>query len=502
MINAMKSKSIINSVVGFFSQIIIVALGFVVPRLVLSNYGSDTNGVINTVTQIFTYLALLEAGISQAAQNAVYPHLVKNDRKKISTVISVARRYFRNISYIYALFMLIIAFVLPLVLKTQVDYWTIFFYVFFEGLTSLVSFYFTSTWSTLLFADGKTYVINLINLLIKVLCYTVRIVLIILNFNIAFIQIGYFLVSLIQLLIYYLYMKKNYFWVEYNLASKSEKLPDRNSYVITEMAWTIFSSTDMIVLSIFVSTSLSSVYSIYSMVFVALESLLNSIYNSVKYILGQSYNKDLQYYKRVHNLFNSIFVGGITILVSVAYWLIIPFIKLYTEGITDIRYVYTWLPLLFCLVPLISRNRSIAGTLTGLAGYAKKVSYISIAEAITNIVLSIILVQFWGIFGVLIATICALPIKVVYVNYLSEIIILKRSPLKTLLIFGVNYLVFGTTVFLNYIIPINVESYLSFILYGFMLFFIYFIVVFSLNILVNKDLVLIWKKLSNVNKEK
>ena len=43
-----------------------------------------------------------------------------------------------------------------------------------------------------------------------------------------------------------------------------EKLKDSNAFIVTEIAWTIFSSTDMIVLSVFVSTKLSSVYSVYS----------------------------------------------------------------------------------------------------------------------------------------------------------------------------------------------------------------------------------------------
>ena len=44
-------------------------------------------------------------------------------------------------------------------------------------------------------------------------------------------------------------------------------LKDRNSYILTEICWTIFSSTDMIVLSTFVSTQISSVYGIYNMIF-------------------------------------------------------------------------------------------------------------------------------------------------------------------------------------------------------------------------------------------
>lgn len=78
--------------------------------------------------------------------------------------------------------------------------------------------------------------------------------------------------------------------VKFQKCKKEEKLKDRNSYIITEIAWTIFSSTDMIVLSMFVSTQLSSVYSIYNMIFVNLNMLLSAVYNSLNYMLGYSYH--------------------------------------------------------------------------------------------------------------------------------------------------------------------------------------------------------------------
>lgn len=91
-------------------------------------------------------------------------------------------------------------------------------------------------------------------------------------------------------------MDKNYGWIDYKRKTNGS-LKDRNSYIITEIAWTIFSSTDMIVLSIFCSTAVASVYSVYNMVFVAINSLLSAVYNSLTFNLGQVYHKNLEQYK-------------------------------------------------------------------------------------------------------------------------------------------------------------------------------------------------------------
>ena len=54
----------------------------------------------------------------------------------------------------------------------------------------------------------------------------------------------------------------------------------------------------MIVLSMFVSTQLSSVYSIYNMIFVNLNMLLSAVYNSLNYMLGYSYHGGIKKYEK------------------------------------------------------------------------------------------------------------------------------------------------------------------------------------------------------------
>lgn len=484
----MNKKVIKNISMGLFSQVIILLLGFIVPRIILTHYGSDTNGLMNTITQIFTYMALLEAGISQASKNALYKHIINDDKNEISIIMSSSRRYYRKISYIYLASVICLSVIVPFILQTNIDYWTIFFFVLFEGLTSVVAFYFINTWTCLLQADGKSYITNAITLLNKILCYGIRIILALLEINIAFIQVGYFIVSLIQLLIYYLYMRRDYRWVDYTAAPKDYKLLNRNSYIISEVAWTIFSSTDLIILSVFVSTSLASVYSTYNMVFVALNGVLTSVYQSLNYNLGQVFHSNTEHYKKLHDLFNSVFIGATTVCMCTAYCLIIPFIKLYTNGVNDINYIYTSLPILFCLVQLLTWSRMTDGTLINIAGYVKRANKIYIIEATLNVILSLILVQYFDILGVLLGTVLALPIRLVYSIYETNIKILHRKIWKPITIILINFAIFCIAVIFNHYIQFDITSYLQFFMYGILYFIVFSIIVFLLNLVVNKDI--------------
>ena len=493
----MKSKTFYNSIVGFCCQFIILVLGFIVPRVILTHYGSDINGFTNTMSQIFSYLALLEAGITKSTAMQLYKHLKDNNNEGISYTMSVSRRYYRRIALVYMSFVVLISVLAPFVLKTKIPYFTIFIYIIFEGLTSVVAFYSISLTRVFLNSSGRAYIVNYISLLQRILLYAVKIGLSLMSLNIAFIQIGYFIISLIQLGIYSSYMRKHYGWIDYKVAPKSAKLPDRYSFLITEIAYTIFNSTDMIVLSVSISTALSSVYSTYNMVFAAVETLITSVYNSVKYNLGQTYFKNIKQYCRLHDLYNSFFIGVCTSLMCVTYFLLNSFVALYTRGVSDISYNYHWLPLMFCIVRLLSRSRAIAGNISGIAGYAKPVSKVSMIEAILNVVLSVLLVQKYEIYGVLLATVISLPLKVVYVTWLTEKKIMSRNSWMSVRIIGINFLLFAIAVFFAENLRLNIDSYKDFIIYGCILTPTFAILSYIFNGIANKEVFSVTKKFIN-----
>lgn len=51
-----------NLLSGLVYQIILIVISFLLPRLYLENFGSEVNGVLSTIKQIFVYMGLLEAG--------------------------------------------------------------------------------------------------------------------------------------------------------------------------------------------------------------------------------------------------------------------------------------------------------------------------------------------------------------------------------------------------------------------------------------------------------
>ena len=119
----------------------------------------------------------------------------------------------------------------------------------------------------------------------------------------------------------------------------------------------------------------------------------------------------------------------------------IPFIRLYTVGIQDINYVYDYLPLLFCVIQILACCKNVGNITINIGGLARKVVWRAILEAGINLVVSVVLVQFVGIYGVLIGTIVAIFYRMIDVIIFSNKNVLKRSPTKILLCW-LHYLLF------------------------------------------------------------
>ena len=107
-------KGIINVVIGVLGQLVILALGILVPRFVLKSYGDEANGLINAIGQIFTYLALIEAGVGQAALQALYGSIAKTDYKSTNEIMSETHKMFCRLTNYYIAFVVITAVIYPL----------------------------------------------------------------------------------------------------------------------------------------------------------------------------------------------------------------------------------------------------------------------------------------------------------------------------------------------------------------------------------------------------
>ncbi len=465
-----RKKFIYNIVFGFGGQLIILALGIVVPRLILKSYGDDANGFTNAIGQIFTYLALIEAGVGQSALQALYKPIVSDDREKTSKILCATKNSFKRLTYIYILAVFVFALIYPLfVLKDDLsviavmgsEYLGAVLIILLNGFANAISFYCISALKQLFIADGRNYIIVNITTFIRVLGSVVKIFLVNIGVNLVIVQLAALGVTILDVSIYLYVYNKKYPWIEKKCIPDYESQKERNSFLVHELANAIFCSTDMIVLSVFCNLKVVSIYAIYNMIFTAINGLINSIHSGCYYVLGQTYNQEKERYSKVHDCYDVYYMAFVFSMMTVTYILIIPFIKLYTAGATDLNYVDNILPVMFCLINLLSSCRITNSNLIKISGHAKPTIIRAVAEAVINLGVSLIAVQFMGIYGVLLGTIVALLYRTNDMILYGNIRIMKRSPLKTYRTVFVYFAVFGISVTLSRFFKLDLNSYIE-----------------------------------------
>lgn len=462
-----KKKKIINNIIfGLGGKLITMALGLIVPRLMLRGYGSEINGLFCTITNVYTYLAILEAGIGASSIQMLYKPVNAYDYSMINKILSSAKKYYHKCAIYYLFGVIGTAFLLPFILKTSIAKIAIILIVLLQGFSSLTNFYVLAGENVILTADGKEYVNSNIKLLITVLTSIAKIVLVNLQVNIILLQFFYFIISMIQIVVYKIYIKKAYPWIDNNCYDPTIKLKQKNSLLAGNIVYVIFNNTDTFIISIFCGLKSASVYAIYNLIFTSLLGLINAIFDGLKFTLGQTYNKDIEKYKVLHDNYKSLYCAFVFSVISVCYLLLEPFMRLYTSGINDIDYVDPYLPLLFCLVNLLSLCRTTENNLVTVAFHSKQTLPRSILEAIINLSITLCLVNSIGIYGCLIGTIVSVLYRINDIIWYSNVKILNRKPKQTYITIISNFTVFFIIVLIKSRICISISNYFEFLIYG------------------------------------
>ena len=57
-------RTLINFAAALFLQIVTGISGLIIPRLFISAYGSEVNGMVSSINQFLSYITFFEAGLS------------------------------------------------------------------------------------------------------------------------------------------------------------------------------------------------------------------------------------------------------------------------------------------------------------------------------------------------------------------------------------------------------------------------------------------------------
>ncbi len=488
--NEIRKRSTKNIIFGIIGQIIAIALGLIIPRLILVNFGSETNGLVNSVTQIFAYVSLFEAGVGGATLQALYKPVAKDDKVEISAILAATHKYYKKTGIIYVIGIVILSIVYPLLVKSDLPFFTIFWVIVFNGLGGAINFFFQGKYHILLEAEGKKYIKVNLTTLVHTLSSLLKVLILILGGDIVVVQAVYFVLNLAQMIYIVIYIKKHYKWLNFKEQPNYEAIEQKNSVMVHNVSSLIFGNTDSIILTIFTGLKVVSVYALIGALIGYVNTFLTIISSGIVFSIAQAYQISKDRFMKLYDMYEVVFYAMATFCIIMIFIFLNPFLKLYTSGVNDISYIDKYLPILFCIQYfLIWARVPVIHVIYNCAGDYRKTQKQSIIESIINIVVSIVGVYFLGIYGVLIGTIVALLFRTNEMIIYSSKKVLKRNAWITYRRLLINLIIIVVLSFLGLRLLPNISTYLE--LFGIAIIYAIsiLIILIVINYLLNKKVV-------------
>ena len=455
-----------NLISSLVYQVVLIGLSFLLPRLYLENFGSEVNGVLSTIKQIFTYMILLEAGVGLATTQALYKKVGEKDYKSISQVLSATNIYYRRTGFIYLAIVLAIALIYAYVIPTAIDSNVLFLLVILTAIPSLFSYFVQAKYRILMEVDGRKYVLNNAETALQLVSNAAKILVLIFSDSLILIQLTYCIIYLGQLAFLYFYARHRYKWLDLKAKPDLDAISQKNSVLVHQLSGMVFNNTDVLLISALCDFKAASIYAIYNIFFSQVQNFVTSVISSFTFALGQMFHTDRKKFDRLFNVYETLYIMATFIIFTLMAVFLLPLIQIYTSGIDDAEYTNVFLILLFVIMNLLSNAKIPANSVIEFAGGFEKTRSYAIWEMVINLSVSVIAILYMGICGAIVGTIAALLYRMIVTVHYSNKKILERSQFSTYKIVLVNGAVFAFVMAIFFVDTFSGVSFIKLLLMG------------------------------------
>lgn len=463
----MKTKAtILTMVAALANSVVVTVFNLIYSNYLLQIYGSEINGLISTLSQFVSLFLIIEGGFMTAAVVATYKPIVDKDYVRLNNILYTCKRIYLKIGMLITVCSLVGGAVYIHFIESPFPYWKTFSLLLISAVTTSGSIGILSKYNVVLQGENKEYVLTIFSLVSKTVTWALSMILILSNASIIIVYAMNILNVVINIVLACGYEKKNYPFVDYD-AGKYETgiISGTKDVMYQKIAGTVFTSTDLIVTSVFISLSAASVYNLYFQVFKSIFTLLASVVQAPFNSFGQLVNSgdsgdEINNYFEIYQHF-VLLVS--TVLMVITAQLIIPFIEIYTINITDYSYTYPILAVLFYSQMFAQINNRPYGTILNVTGNFKMQNRQCAIAAVVNLIVSIAFIRWIGIHSIVLGSFVGTMIIFVMNMYQMHKNVLKGDWKRETFNISCNYLLGVICVFSFYRMNIVTANYVQWV---------------------------------------
>ena len=408
----MRIKNSSYNVIFDIIQLIITSiLTFVTRTYFIRFLGSEMLGLDGLFTNVLSMLSLTELGFSTAICFSLYKPLATNDKEQVAKIMALLKKAFRIIALIIFVIGLLIIPIIPLI-SNGYNSGNLYLYYILYLINTVISYLLTYK-ETLIIADQKAHRISVIRTIFITILYTSQIILLNITKNFTVYLIAMIVINFIKDITINIYITKKYKDVDFNTKlevdkkTKKEIFNNTKNLFISRVGDYLLNGTDNIIISI-INITLTGIYSNYLSITGIMKTVINSIYNGVTASIGNVMAiEKLEVQERIFNIscFISFFVAGFITIEMI--FLFNPVITIWASigKWTGVNYVLPfWMSIVIALNFYFYAQTRPLSSLKIASGKYKADRFIPLAQAIVNLVVSVVLGFKIGLGGVILGT--------------------------------------------------------------------------------------------------
>ena len=456
-----------NTVAELLLEVVTAICSFILPRLILTYFGSTYNGITSSIIQFIGCVALLKSGIGSVTRAALYKPLAEKNSKEISEVVNATAGFMKKIAVIFSVIVIVFAGIYPLLVSDEFSWLFSFSLVIILSLSTFFQYFFGLTYQMVLEADQRNYIISFVSIVSTVINTIVAAVLIKIGCSIHIVKLGSAIVFTIPPIFYNMYVTKIY-KVDKSVLPNYNVISQRWDAFGHQVANFINTNTDIIVASVCLGVKEVSVYSIYYMIANAIQRAIKAFSTGTTAAFGNMLAKkeSINLKHRFEQYEVMMFYISISV-VTIGAILITPFVSVYTKGVSDVNYYRPFLGYLICVAIYFMCIKLPYEQMVYAAGEFKKTRNGAFVEAIINIVISVALVNIIGLNGIIIGTIIAIMYRTIRYHVFVSKNIVQRKVYKIGVKFLYSVLVFAGSFLVCSIFPLqNIDNFGKWIIYA------------------------------------
>lgn len=452
-----------NMLFGSVAKVYNLAIPFVLRTVMIYALGMQYVGLNSVFTSVLQVLNLAELGVGSAMIYSMYKPLADGDNAKICALMNLYKKYYRIIGLVILVAGMALMPFIPDLISGEIPADMNVYVLYGLNLaTTVLTYWLFAYKNCLLFVHQRNDITEKIGLIINTVKYVLQIgALLVFKNYYVYIMIA-LLTGVVTNIVTALVVDKLY--PQFKAVGKLDKQEVKTingrvrDLVTGKIGYIVVEQSDTLVISAFLGLTLLAQYQNYYFLLTSVMGFVTLITNSARAGIGNSLVTETTE-KNFNDLkkFTLIFVWiGIFCTCCFA-CLYQPFMELWVgkENMLDYPMV-----ILFCIYFFVKLLNTLLNLYKDAAGIWNQDKYRCLVVAFSNLGMNLIMVQFWGLYGILLSTIISMlgiGIPWILSNLFSSVFKMSAKKYVVKLIFYVALCIGTNTlcIFINSFVTFN-----------------------------------------------